>query len=197
MSLETATAKDGLVLKKCTCHVKQIARRISEKKDMEALLRENMAGDALVVLWLMQGIVWGKWKDGTLSLHPDENVAPEEAGIPGYWQELRVFNEDEELHLRRCDDAFTGRYRRDEDQDGPNAYVDSFSRFWGEKQSAADGYVTLVDSSRKLRLVIPAEGNARWYGLQTRNYVGSDEATGLSGYIDYRFVHIASAEEGK
>ena len=68
MSLETATAKDGMVLKKCTCHVKQIARRISEKKDMEALLRENMAGDALVVLWLMQGIVWGKWKDGTLTL---------------------------------------------------------------------------------------------------------------------------------
>ncbi len=195
MSLETA--KVGLVLKKCTGRVKQISSRISKKEDMEALLRENMAGDALVVLWLMHGIVWGKWKGGALSLKPDENVTPEEAAASEYWQELRVFNEDEELHLRRVDDAFTGRYRRDEGQDGPNAYVDSFSRLWGEKQSIADGYVTLVDSSRKLRLVVPTEDDARWYGLQTRNYIGSDEDTGLSGYIDYRFVHIASAEEGK
>lgn len=190
MSLETA--KQRLALKHCTSHIKPMpARAIGGQEELEALLRETMTANAVVVLWEMQAIIWGKWKDGKISFASGEEVVPE------YWQELRVFNGNEELHLRRVGDSFTGRYRKDEGEDGATAYVDSFSRFWGEKTVSSDGFVTLVDSSRKLKLVIPAEDGSRWYGLQTRNYVGSDKETGLSGYADYRFVHIASAEEGK
>lgn len=189
--MSLALAKQHLELKSCASRVQAIAPRSLGKEELEALLRDVMAADATLVIWQMQGIVWGKWQDGALSLAPGEEIAPE------FWQELRVFNEAEELHLLRGAGGFAGRYRRDEGETGPDAYIDSFSRFWGERKSAGNGYVALVDSARKLRLVVPAEGGARWYGLATRNYVGSDEETGLSGYIDYRFVHIASAEEGK
>lgn len=192
MSLATAT--HSLELKHCVARVQPIPSCNLGKDELEALLRDTMTADALIVLWQMHSVVWGKWQNGGISLAPGEAITPE------YWQELRVFNEHEELHLWRVEKGFAGRYRKDEDEDNGNApdtYVDSFSRFWGENRGAAEQYVTLVDSSRKLRLVIPAEDGFRWYGLQTRNYVGSDEETGLSGYVDYRFVHIASAEEGK
>ena len=195
--MSLATAKDYLKLKSCTGAVRDIPSRSLGKEELETLLRETMTGDAVIVLWLMHGIVWGRWQGGALSLMPDEKIVPDEALVSEYWQELRVFNETEELHLRRVGDAFAGRYRKDEGESGPYVYVDSFSRFWGERKSAEGGCVTLADSLRKLSLVIPAEGDARWYGLQTRNYVGSDDETGLSGYVDYRFVHIASAEEGQ
>ena len=189
--MSLALAKHHLELKSCASRVQPVAPQSLGKEELEALLRGLMAADATLVIWQMQGVVWGKWQGGVLSLAPGEEIAP------AFWQELRVFNESEELHLRRGEDGFAGRYRKDEGETGPDVYVDSFSRFWGERQNAEDGYVALVDSARKLRLVVPAEGDARWYGLATRNYVGSDEETGLSGYIDYRFLHIASAEEGK
>lgn len=189
--MSLATAKQELKLKHCTGYVKPISSRSLGKEELESLLRETMTADALIVLWQIPGIVWGKWQDGTISLAPGEAVTPE------YWQEIRVFNENEEIHLRRVGENFTGRYRKDDNDNGTTAYVDSFSRFWGERTDASDGYVTLVDSSRKLRLVVPTGDGSLWYGLQTRNYVGSDKDTGLSGYVDYRFVHIASAEEGK
>ncbi len=189
--MSLATAKKPLELKHCNCRIQPISPCSLGKEELEGLLRETMSDDAIAVLWQMQSIVWGKWQEGQLSLAPGEEIAPE------YWQELRIFNETEEIWLRRNGAAFAGRYRKDVGEDGPDAYVDSFSRFWGEQKNASEGYVTLVDSSRKLRLMIPAEDGSLRYGLQTRNYVGSDEETGLSGYVDYRFVHIASAMEGK
>ena len=40
------------------------------------------------------------------------------------------------------------------------------------------------------------DGDQKFYGLMTRNHIGSDAATGLSGYVDYRFVAIESAWDG-
>ena len=188
MSLATAKIpiKD-LKLEKCLSRVEPLSCDIAKQDDLENLLREKMKGDAIVVLWLMQGIVWGKWQNGHLDF-PD----PKKAQLD-YLDELRVFNDMEEIHLQRFEEGYCGRYRMDENvQDGPDEYMDSFSRFWGEKDIISDGYATLVDSSRKMRMVVPVEEVAQRYGLQTRNYVGSDDNTGLSGYIDYRFVHIAS-----
>ena len=40
------------------------------------------------------------------------------------------------------------------------------------------------------------DSSASYYGLVTRNYITADETTGQSGYTDYRFVRITSAEGG-
>ena len=146
--------------------------------------------EANVVVWQVHGITWGRWQNGSLKLAGDV------AKNCSLWLELRVFNEEEELHLKRSGDLWLGRWRKDGAGEATE-YVDSISRFWGERVEAADapeGYMKLEDAARKLKQILPqAEEHAKYYGLVTRSYIGY-EATGQAGYADYRYVRIAAAD---
>ena len=146
--------------------------------------------EANVVVWQVHGIVWGCWQNGSLKLAGDV------AKNCSLWLELRVFNEEEELHLKKSGDLWLGRWRKDGAGEATE-YVDSISRFWGERVEAADapeGYMKLEDAARKLKQILPqAEERAKYYGLVTRSYIGY-EATGQAGYADYRYVRIAAAD---
>lgn len=146
--------------------------------------------EANVVVWQVHGIVWGCWQNGSLKL------AGGVAKNCSLWLELRVFNEEEELHLKKSGDLWLGRWRKDGAGEATE-YVDSISRFWGEMVEAADlpeGYMKLEDAARKLKQILPqAEEHAKYYGLVTRSYIGY-EATGQAGYADYRYVRIAAAD---
>ena len=146
--------------------------------------------EANVVVWQVHGITWGRWQNGSLKLAGD---AAKKCSL---WLELRVFNEEEELHLKRSGDLWLGRWRKDGAGEATE-YVDSISRFWGERVEAADapeGYMKLEDAARKLKQILPqAEERAKYYGLVTRSYIGY-EATGQAGYADYRYVRIAAAD---
>lgn len=146
--------------------------------------------EANVVVWQVHGITWGRWQNGSLKLAGD---AAKKCSL---WLELRVFNEEEELHLKRSGDLWLGRWRKDGAGEATE-YVDSISRFWGERVEAADapeGYMKLEDAARKLKQILPqAEEHAKYYGLVTRSYIGY-EATGQAGYADYRYVRIAAAD---
>ncbi|MFC2741115.1 MAG: CRISPR-associated protein Csx19, partial [Selenomonas sp.] len=146
--------------------------------------------EANVVVWQVHGIVWGCWQNGSLKLAGDV------AKNCSLWLELRVFNEEEELHLKKSGDLWLGRWRKDGAGEATE-YVDSISRFWGEMVEAADlpeGYMKLEDAARKLKQILPqAEEHAKYYGLVTRSYIGY-EATGQAGYADYRYVRIAAAD---
>ena len=157
-------------------------------KDVEKILQEKFQNSrAVFVAWQIQNIIWGTY-DGAKLLLRDKNSPASEN-----WLECRIFNDTQELHLKRVKDKFNWRYIKDIDGEG-NFYVDSFSRLWGENFKATDGYINLLDRQRKLYMEIPCEKtNANWYGLLTRNYIGSDNDTGLSGYVDYRFVAIEPA----
>lgn len=146
--------------------------------------------EANVVVWQVHGITWGRWQNGSLKLAGD---AAKKCSL---WLELRVFNEEEELHLKKSGDMWLGRWRKDGAGEATE-YVDSISRFWGEMVEAADlpeGYMKLEDAARKLKQILPqAEERAKYYGLVTRSYIGY-EATGQAGYADYRYVRIAAAD---
>ena len=146
--------------------------------------------EANVVVWQVHGITWGRWQNGSLKLAGD---AAKKCSL---WLELRVFNEEEELHLKKSGDLWLGRWRKDGAGEATE-YVDSISRFWGERVEAADapeGYMKLEDAARKLKQILPqAEERAKYYGLVTRSYIGY-EATGQAGYADYRYVRIAAAD---
>ena len=146
--------------------------------------------EANVVVWQVHGITWGRWQNGSLKLAGD---AAKKCSL---WLELRVFNEEEELHLKKSGDLWLGRWRKDGVGEATE-YVDSVSRFWGEMVEAADlpeGYMKLGDAARKLKQILPqAEERAKYYGLVTRSYIGY-EATGQAGYADYRYVRIAAAD---
>ncbi len=162
-------------------------------QEIEELAHQYIPRTADVVVWAMDRIQWGVW-DGQGFQWCGE--VPDAAG----WQEIRWFNREEELRLQWTGDALAGRYIRDREGTGGKV-VDSFSRLWGKKasdqQGMLPGFVRLQDVSRKLQMEIPFHGDIAgidWYGLTTRNYIGSDEETGLSGYIDDRFVAIESAQ---
>lgn len=187
---------NGLNLAKETCLKICPCKIISESVTCEISLNavENLVqekfknSDAIFVAWQIQNIIWGKYDDSKFSTRAEVT--------PQFWLECRIFNETEELHLKRIENKFVGRYIAETVGD-ENFYADSFSRFWGENSGADDGYIKLLDRQRKLYMEIPCEKNfSKWYGLLTRNYIFNDEKTGISGYSDYRFVAIEPAEEG-
>ncbi len=154
------------------------------------LARHYMTGDSTIGVWQLHEVRWGRLTDGTIHLY--ENAPVEEA----YIQEVRIFNANEELHLYRRQDSYTGRYVRDEGAEAVS-YVDSFSRLWGERQGEVqDGFVTLRDAQRFLQMPVPVDAVGTTYGLVTRNYIHVDEKTGQAGFGDYRYVRIDAAEGG-
>ncbi len=190
--------KLGLQIMTCTSRMEKVQTENHDMAVVEQLIAEKLTGDAVLVVWQLNAVLFGYWSEGKLTMAPD--AAP----LPDLWQELRIFNEDAELHLRRCGGGFSGRFRQDTAiGNGTDEYVDSYSRFWGEAVAYKDGFVTLRDTGRKISLAIPAAEGGRWYGLTTRHYIGYDEGdtrragTGLAGYMDYRFVRVDSTEEGR
>lgn len=181
--------KIGLQLNECKNFFEPVRCEIS-LQSLEKILQEKFQNSkAYFAAWQIQSVIFGKFDGGKLKQF--KNISPEIE----FWLECRIFNEIEELHLKKIGDELKGRYIRDEIGIG-KFYVDSFARLWGEKISAEDGFINLLDGERKLFMQIPCEDDgANWYGLLTRNYISSDEKTGLSGYTDYRFVSIESAEE--
>ncbi|MBR6712734.1 MAG: TIGR03984 family CRISPR-associated protein [Selenomonadaceae bacterium] len=180
--------KVGFDLCECKTSSEQINRPARELA--QVLLETFKERGGVFVAWQMQNIVWGKFDGGRLVLK--DNLAPNVDD----WLECRLFNEQEELHLKRDGENFIGRYVHDEAGAG-TAYVDSFARLWGERVAFADGWIRLLDAPRKISMELPCDDcDKKFYGLKTRNYIGSDKDTGLSGYIDYRFVAIESAWDG-
>lgn len=183
MSLELAQKPLALVEGKG--FRKELALPVTE----EALLQvftENMQEPATLAVWSAASVRWAKW-DGKEMHFAGEK--PEASLV----YELRLFNRDKEIHLVRRGNRFTGRCIIDGEGE-PSAYVDSFSRLWGEKISESHGFVTSRDKDRKIELTVPCEEKGKYYGLTTRNYVGTNEETGQAGYRDYRFVSIEAAD---
>lgn len=177
----------GLVIGKCKTFSESIECAPNE---LEKILREKFSeARGIFVVWQVQSIVWGKFDGEKLLLKDNAPLNFDD------WLECRIFNRSEEIHLKRSGKNFVGRYVRDE-SGTENFYVDSFSRLWGETSTAANGWTTLLDAPRKISMTIPCDGDKKFYGLTTRNYIGSDSATGLSGYVDCRFVAIESAWDG-
>lgn len=162
---------------------------------LHGAIQRYMKKKGQAVVWSYAWVRWGRWDGEQVSLALGE-------ADPREILEIRVFNREEELRLVRESDCFAGRYVADGAGE-EHYHVDSFSRLWGERDLQGEvphGYVRLVDHARKLEMDVPFEGQAeglKYLGLETRNYVMSDEATGLSGYGDYRYVAIEPAQGGK
>ena len=179
IGLEIKKSKTIFENVRCENSLSEVEKIISEKFQQS---------NGIFVAWQIQNIVFGKLENFKLKL---KNDLPKVENF----LECRIFNEVEELHLKNFSSEFRGRYVRDEIGD-ENFFADSFSRFWGKFQNSEKGFVKLIDSERKLCLEIPTDLSAEYYGLLTRNYIGSDKETGLSGYVDYRFLKIEGADVG-
>ena len=158
-----------------------------EDKDITKIVNEKFNTQSIVVIWKMNGISWKIYRPPKT-----ENVIKElTEGL-----EARIFNETAEIFFQREKNGFRGRFVKDGVGE-PVKFVDSFSRFFGKKESIDGEFVKLVDRERKIFLSIPFFQNAEdvnYLGLTTRNYIGVEKNTGLSGYVDYRFLSVDSAD---
>lgn len=174
---------------------------INDSSSIINILNEHDVKEATVIIWMVNGIFWGKLNDNNITLLNVKDIN---------WrlcQEVRIFNNISELHLRILNDnKATGRIVIDYDKNGKedvktSEYVDTVSRLWGENDDCDNEKLVLCDHSRKLTLTLPVEkvGNtkARFYGLKTRNYIEMNDDTYQVGYGDYRYVEIVPIVGGE
>lgn len=162
----------------CPATIEAIRREL-EKQEMR---------DAVAVFWLVHRIRFGRWEADAF------HFADEEPLDALYLVELRVFDAAGELHLRREGDRLRGRFRCDGAGVEEISYVDTFSRFWGEREDAGD-WMHLRDRERKLCLTLPSiPERARYVGLVTRSYIEVHGKTGQAGYADQRYLALAPTE---
>lgn len=99
---------------------------INGENSLDTILKTYLTADAIVVCWQRHRIIWGLWKNQALQLADDTELDEDKI------LEIRVFNENEEIHLVRKEQSYCGRYVHDGAGQG-YAYVDSLSRFFGKK----------------------------------------------------------------
>lgn len=162
-------------------------RKIHEAQPLGDVIKQYMKDSASLVVWQRHQISWGRW-DGSSLVFANQEALDENQIL-----EIRVFNENEELHLYRHHGAYEGRYVCDGTGE-VQSHVDTLSRLWGHKTAHDGSFVTLKDSERFLSMTVPCQEKADYYGLVTRSYIDVDSDTGQAGYSDYRFVRIESAE---
>lgn len=160
-----------------------------EEAALTEALAQYMKEDACLIFWQLHRIVWGRWQAGAIRL------ADGSALDVSLVEEMRAFNEAEELHLVKKREKLCGRYLFDVAGTGTEA-VDSAAPLWG-KRCAADGdWLTLEDAGRGFRLTVPAAFEATRCALVTRSYIGYDPETQQAGYEDMRYRAIVPLEEG-
>lgn len=158
-----------------------------------AVAKEQMKQDGLVITWSVHEVKWGYYKQGGFQFSDgttDVDLA--------YLQDMRIFNETEELRLTVQHGEIVYRYINDEAGE-PVTYVDSSSRMIGEVDAGrtqlnrVEGFTSLVDTGRKLSQIIPVSTTKQYCYLTTRNYIGYLDNHQAS-YTDYRYVKIEAKE---
>lgn len=158
-----------------------------------AVAKEQMKQDGLVITWSVHEVKWGYYKQGGFQFSDgttDIDLA--------YLQDMRIFNETEELRLTVQHGEIVYRYINDEAGE-PVTYVDSSSRMIGEVDAGrtqlnrVEDFTSLVDTGRKLSQIIPVSTTKQYCYLTTRNYIGYLDNHQAS-YTDYRYVKIEAKE---
>lgn len=161
--------------------------------DVVAVAKEQMKQDGLVITWSVHEVKWGYYKQGQFQFSDGTT----EVDLV-YLQDMRIFNDVEELRLTVQHGEIVYRYINDEAGE-PVTYVDSSSRMIGETDAGrtqlnpVQGFTSLVDTGRKLSQIIPMSTTKQYCYLTTRNYIGYLDNHQAS-YIDYRYVKIVDKE---
>lgn len=155
--------------------------------------KEFMKHDGLVITWSVHEVKWGYYKQGAFQFSDcttDVDTA--------FLQDMRIFNDVEELRLTVQHGEVVYRYISDESGE-PVKYVDSMSRLIGENNAGyaqlnrVEDFTYLIDTGRKLSQIIPISTSKQYCYLTTRNYIGYLENYQAS-YTDYRYVNIADKD---
>ena len=115
---------------------------------------------------------------------------------------MRLFNQNEEILIKQDNDdidnnTYIARIIKDskekKEQKQLVQVIDDASILFGERindSKIKDGFAHLVESGRKISLIIPTNEQAKAYALVTRSYIDFDEKTGQAGIGYYRYLDI-------
>ncbi len=150
-------------------------------------IKEEMCSST-VVCWLFDQLIWGSIDaGGSLSFSDDNFKEPDTADII----EMRIFNTDKEIYLRRNGESFMGRMRVDSQGDNIQV-VDSDNYLWGTSAMQKGDY-TLLEEDNGMQLLLPGSypnvTPDNRVKLVIRNYIEYNERH-MAGYVDARFVKI-------
>lgn len=114
-----------------------------------------------------------------------------------YLLELRAFDKNKELRLKRRDDKFFWRRRIDEAGVSGEA-VEAEQVLWGKLRDIKKEGWQRLEEERGFSLIVPYSGGEAGQRLEikTRNYIGYNEL-GQAGYVDSRFVGWGRCGNGK
>jgi len=161
--------------------------------NIASVAKEHMQRDGLVVTWSVHEVKWGYYKNGALQFSDGSNAIDN-----AYLQEMRIFNDTEELRITVQNGSISYRYISDASGESVS-YVDSTSRMIGENDPGyaqlhnIEGFTHLIDTGRKLSQIIPITATKQYCYLTTRNYIGYLDNHQAS-YTDYRYVSIVDKE---
>lgn len=196
-------------IKKCS-----LTKHLLKCHDMEHLadiIRKNCSTAAIVAEWLPHKLLWGRYDGKSFSMFDGKRLSEN-------MLEMRIFNENTEIYVRRSGKGFRVRILQENNGTGSETeYVDSQARLWGDSCIHAylpncelperapswmmpdippDGYVHLEDDQRGIEMAIPVPAGkvSSFYSLVTRSYIGY-LANSQATYTDTRYVAIIGEEE--
>lgn len=144
----------------------------------------------LVVVHMMQQLLIGRYENGSFVFANGEDIEEK------YIIDLRLFNEKEELFIKKNKNKYINRHIV-EGEGTLYPYKDVITPFIGERIKAkgiAEGFCRLFEKNRKMTREIPVDDLADHYRLHMRSYVTYDEQTGQAGYGYNRYVNIVSED---
>ena len=156
-------------------------------KAMDILVDKANAGmEYQVVAHCVNEIKMGWYKDGSFIFADGDSVND------AYLQQMRVFNDNEEILIKKTGHNYW--VRKISDTCGSDVKtVDSTSTIFGKRADSnnlPDDFVMVYEPGRKVKLILPVKEKSEKYCVTTRSYITYDDNTGQSGYGYYRYVAI-------
>ncbi len=175
---------NGLKLKK----IKSTVLPVNITKSLKQEISERIKSDAYVVAYLDYAVLIGKFKNDEFQFYNNEQFQDRFA------QRIRIFQNDRELHIWRCNDNnFKGRLRIDDETGEETVAVDAYQVMLGTNTERLGEYTKLIEE-RGAELILPlknisVDDKKKRLFLKTRNYIGYNPIQ-QAGYVDCRFVEI-------
>lgn len=173
-------------------------------KNIQEFLNQYAKNQYKVVIHAVNEIKFGYY-----NLQADNKFifADDKASEEAYILQIRLFNPNEEILIKQDNDdidnnTYIARIIKDSKENKEQKQlvqvIDDASVLFGERindSKIKDGFAHLVESGRKISLIIPTNEQAKMYVLVTRSYIDFDEKTGQAGIGYYRYLDIRPQEK--
>ncbi len=174
------------------CHTS--CQEIDTVTNLDSWLEDEAAqheqiGLEYLIAFALDGLFWGHLDDGKWAKKSASTEWNEE-----YVQEVRLFGEDDEIHLWRVGDQWHGRRIDDRSGDDFLEMIDDQYILWGDTaEKQEDGFTLLADGQQGLRHWLPeliATEHLASLRLTVRHYLAAENVAHIiaSRLVTLQFI---------